>query len=167
MSESGSAREVEQVSAESLDAREQEALSVLQEICTASGLDVWPEARSRHAPYLDVELVGEDAAISYGRSGPALDGLQYLANLIIGRRIGADVRVILDAADYRARREQTLIDLAQEFAAQVRERQEECELDPLPAQERRIIHNALSNDPTVRTYSEGDDPDRRVIIAPR
>lgn len=156
----------EPVTAETLDAREHGALEILQEVCRASGLDIAPEPRSRHHPYLDVELVGGDAEISFGR-GPALDALQNLSNLVVSRRIGSDVRLILDVAGYRARRAANLRTLALEFADQVKQRQEECELDPLPAHERRIIHHALMDDPAIRTYSEGDDPDRRVIIAPR
>jgi len=167
MSESGIAKDAEPVTAETLDPRELEALEVLTEICRVSGLSIQAEPKSRHSPYLDVELVGEDIADSYGKNGQTLDSLQYLANLVVGRRVGPDVRFILDACGYRARRHETLVSLAQEFAAQVKERQEECELDPLPAHERRIIHNALSGDDGIRTYSEGDDPDRRVIIAPR
>ncbi len=167
MTDRGGSDAAEPLSSDGLEARESGAVEVLQEICRASGLSIDAEARGRHAPYLDVELVGEDVAATLGRHGQSLDALQYLANLIIGRRVGPEVRVILDAGGYRARRAETLTNLARDFAAQVKERQEECELDPLPAHERRIIHNALSDDPDIRTYSEGDDPDRRVIIAPR
>ena len=155
------------VDPEELGARERAAYDILAEICEVMCLDIRPQARGVNGQYLQLELVGEDALATYGRNGKSLDALQYLANLVIGRRVGGDVRVLLDAGDYRARRERTLEDLAQEYAALVKERQEECELDPLPAHERRIIHNALSNDPGIRTYSEGDDPDRRVVIAPR
>jgi len=152
---------------ESLTHDEEEALRVMRELCEASGLQMNAELRARHAPYLDVELTGPDAPATFGRHGQPLDALQYLANLIIARRVAGEVRVILDAGGYRARRADTLTRLAREYAAEVKARQEECELDPLPAHERRIIHNALLDDPDVRTYSEGDDPDRRVIIAPR
>ncbi len=155
------------VDPEELGPRERAAFDVLVEICQVTGLDMRPQALGVQGQYLQIELVGEDALSTYGRNGKSLDSLQYLANLIIGRRTGGDVRILLDAGSYRARREQTLEALAQEYATLVKERQEECELDPLPAHERRIIHNALANDLTIRTYSEGDDPDRRVIIAPR
>ena len=148
-----------------LEPRERAAYDVLADICQAMALDIRPEARAVNPPYIEIELVGADAEAAYGRHGKSLDALQYLANLIIGRKVG-DVRVLLDAADYRARRTTALEKLAHEYAALVRDRQEECELDPLPAHERRIIHNALLNEAGIRTYSEGDDPDRRVIIAP-
>ena len=150
-----------------LDPREQAAYGVVCDICTATGLEISPEVRSVQPPYIEVELTGEDALASFGRNGKVLDALQYLTNLVIGRKVGPEVRVVMDAADYRARRIEALESLAREYATLVKTRQEECELDPLPANERRIIHNVLSDDPDIRTYSEGDDPDRRVIIAPR
>jgi spoIIIJ-associated protein len=150
-----------------LDPREREAYDVMVEVCQTSGLAIEPVVRNVQPPYVEIELVGEDAAESFGRHGKSLDALQYLVNLIIGKKVGGEVRVVLDAADYRARRIETLTKLAHEYAAMVRERQEECELDPLPAHERRVIHNALGNEPDIRTYSEGEDSDRRVIIAPR
>lgn len=150
-----------------LSAVEQEAVAVIGELCTASGLDLRPVVRGVHAPYMDVELVGDDAAESFGSHGRALDALQFLLNLIVGRRANGEVRIVLDAGGYRARREHVLCQLAVECAEQVKQRQEECELDPLPPHERRIVHNALKNDPGVRTYSEGDEPDRHIVIAPR
>lgn len=156
-------------SPESIDlgAREQAALDIVAEICEKTALDLEAVARDVQGQYVHVELVGGDALSSFGRNGKSLDALQYLVNLIVGRRVGGDVRVLLDAADYRKRREETLVNLAMEYADLVKERQEECELDPLPAHERRIIHNALADVAGIRTYSEGDDPDRRVIIAPQ
>lgn len=156
----------ESVTRETLTEREQAAVGVLGSIFDSARLEIGAEPRSRHTPYLDVELIGQDALETFGRHGSSLDALQYLANLVIGRRVGPDIRLILDANSYRKRRAETLENLARQFAAQVKERQEECELDPLPAHERRIIHNALLDDHEVRTYSEGDEPDRRVIIAP-
>jgi spoIIIJ-associated protein len=166
MSESARPDNAEQVSADSLTERESAALEILRGVFEAGGLDIQAEARARHSPYLDVELTGRDALETFGRHGSSLDALQYLANLAINRRVGPEIRVILDANSYRRRRADTLENLARQYANQVKERQEECELDPLPAHERRIIHNALLDDPGVRTYSEGDEPDRRVVIAP-
>jgi len=150
-----------------LEAREHAAYEALVEMCEKTGLDLHPQVLEVQGQYLQVELIGNDALATFGRNGKSLDALQYLSNLIIGRRTGGDVRVLLDAGNYRARRQETLENLAREYAALVKERQEECELDPLPAHERRIVHNALAGDESIRTYSEGDDPDRRIIIAPR
>ena len=86
---------------------------------------------------------------------------------MLAHRISSDVRLMLDAEGYRARRAATLIERARDLAREVRERNQEAELEPLPAHERRIIHNALIDEPGIMTYSEGDEPDRRIVIAPR
>lgn len=166
MSEQETTKPMAAIDKADLGAREQTAHDILVEICEKTGLNIQPAVRGVQGLYVQIELVGDDAASTFGRNGKSLDALQYLANLVIGRRVGGDVRVLLDAGNYRGRREETLENLAREYADLVKERQEECELDPLPAHERRIVHNALSEYPGVRTYSEGDDPDRRVIIAP-
>jgi spoIIIJ-associated protein len=144
-----------------------EAMAVLEEMCAASALDLTPVARGEHGAYLEVDLAGSDAEVTFGSRGKSLDALQYLANMILARRVGPDVRVILDAGGYRERRTQVLTDLAVKCANEVRTRQEECELDPLPAHERRIVHTALKDETDIVTYSEGEEPDRHVVIAPR
>jgi spoIIIJ-associated protein len=149
------------------DERDLAALETVRELCEASELDMEPEIRGVEGSYLKVELVGEDAVRIFGAHGRMLDALQFLANLIISRRLGPGVRVLLDAGGYRERRMQMLVELAREYAAEVKARKEECEIDSLPPHERRIIHKLLSDDPDVMTYSEGEEPDRRIIIAPR
>ena len=143
------------------------ALAFLGEVSAASGLEMHPEVRSIQAPYLNIELVGEDMRLTFGRMGQGLDALQFLVNLIVSRRIASDVRVVLDAADYRSRRVEALTRKAVELANEVKARNEEAELEPLPAHERRIVHAALADDPEITTYSEGDEPDRRIVISPR
>ncbi len=157
----------ENVNTHNITDMERGAFDIIIEMCQAMELDITPEITGSNPPYLEINLTGHDAAEAFGRFGKRLDAVQYLANLLILKRVGAEVRVVLDCAGYRLRRIQVLENLAREYAAQVKERQEECELDPLPAHERRIIHNTLSDDPHVTTYSEGVDPDRKVIIAPR
>ena len=114
-----------------------------------------------------LEVVGEDAGRIIGRYGSGLNALQYLTGLVVQRRTGEHVRLQLDAEGYRDRREAALVEQARSLAAEVIQAGQEAELDPLSAFERRIIHNALLDHPDVITYSEGEDPDRRVIIAPR
>ena len=114
-----------------------------------------------------LEIVGEGAGDLVGRYGDTLNALQYLTTLVTLRRAGEHVRILLDAAGYRARRQASLVELARELAAEVVKHGQEAELDPLGAFERRIIHNALMDHPDVVTYSEGDEPERRVVIAPR
>ncbi len=149
------------------DERDLAALDIISEMCSVSGLDMHAEIRGVEGSYLKVELVGDEAARIFGAHGRMLDALQFLANLIISRRLGPGVRVLLDAGGYRERRLKMLTDLAREYAEEVKARREECEIDSLPPHERRIIHKLLSEDPDVMTYSEGEEPDRRIIIAPR
>jgi spoIIIJ-associated protein len=152
---------------ERLNADQSLAFTIVSEICAATGLDVRPEVRRTQPPYMDIDLAGPDAALTFGRYGPSLDALQMIANLIISRRTRTDVRLLIDAAGYRGRRADILRTRAIELAREVKARNQEAELEPLPAHERRIIHSVLADDPEVETYSEGDDPDRRVVISPR
>ncbi len=159
--------ETEEIGAASTpDARDQEALDIVHDICDISGLDMAAECTGKEQAYLQIELVGADASETFGKHGKSLDALQYLVNLIVARRVGSEVRVMLDAGGYRERRIAALTAMAQEYAAQVRDRQEECEIE-LPPHERRIIHQALQDSEGIRTFSEGVGNDRRVIIAPR
>ena len=158
--------EKQSIPIEDLTESEKIAFDVIADVCVESMLNLKPVVRSIQSPYMEIELVGEDALISFGKNGKQLDALQYLCNLIISRKVPEDVRVSLDASDYRARRVAALETLARECAQQVIERQEEAELDPLPSHERRILHNILSTIEGIRTYSEGEDPNRHVIIAP-
>lgn len=151
---------------EQLNEDERAAFQVVADACEATGADMRAVVKGLKPPYLEIDLVGQFASEGFGNSGRRLDSLQFLLNLIVNHRYRSDVRILLDCDDFRARREEALTTLALECAAQVKERQEECELDPLPPHERRIIHNALKDDPTIRTYSEGEEPDRRTIIAP-
>jgi spoIIIJ-associated protein len=114
-----------------------------------------------------LEIVGDDAGLAIGRYGSTLNALQYLVGLVAQRRTGEHLRITLDAEGYRDRREAALVEQARTLAAEVAKAGQEAELDPLGAFERRIIHNALLNHPDVVTYSEGEEPDRRVIIAPK
>jgi spoIIIJ-associated protein len=167
MAESEDAMAAQELEPEALPQDQRVALEVMTEICEASQMEMRPVVRHVQPPYLHIELVGGDVRQTWGRYGQALDSLQFLANLILSRRIRSDVRVVLDADSYRERRANALRARALELAREVTERQEEAELEPLPPHERRIIHTALAGHPDIMTYSEGDEPDRRIVISPR
>jgi spoIIIJ-associated protein len=156
-----------EIAPEMLTPDQRAGLTLLEEICASTKQEVRPVVRSVQDPYVHIELVGDDVRATWGRMGQALDALQFLANLILSRRVGSDVRMMLDADNYRARRADALRIRALDLAGEVKARNEEAELEPLPAHERRIIHSALADDPDVRTYSEGDEPGRHVVISPR
>jgi spoIIIJ-associated protein len=143
------------------------ARDFVQEVVTAMGLEVDVEAEETDDGTVRLDVVGEGAGEIIGRYGDGINALQYLTTLVTQRRTGEHVRVQLDAESYRRRREDALTAQALELAGEVKRTGQEAELDPLGAYERRIIHNALVGHPDVITYSEGEDPDRRVVIAPR
>jgi spoIIIJ-associated protein len=116
--------------------------------------------------YVHLELYGTDVSYIVGDRGEPLNSLQFLVNLMYTKKFGSGVRVVLDGNDFRKSREKVLQKLAMDIAEQVLKRGEEAVLDALPAFERRVIHKALQNYKGVTTYSEGEEPNRRVVIAP-
>ena len=149
-----------------LNTDQRRAYDLVQGLCEASGMEARAVVRSAQRPYLHVELLGADIQSTFGRMGQGLDALQLLFNMVLPRHTDGDVRLMLDAEGYRARRADSLRQRAVDLANEVKARNEEAELEPLPAHERRIIHAALSEDPDISTYSEGDEPHRRVVISP-
>ncbi|MCS7190107.1 MAG: hypothetical protein NZ843_00740 [Fimbriimonadales bacterium] len=130
-------------------------------------LKVQAVLRGSHGRYVEVELVGRDANILVGRNGEVLDQLQFLLNNIVPRVIEPQVRIVLDGAGWRRRRTERLRNQVIAIANEVKLRGEEAVLPPMPPHERRIVHQALKDDPEVITYSEGEEPNRYVVISPR
>jgi len=111
-----------------------------------------------------VIIEGEDSGIIIGRRGETLDALQYLCCLAINN--GGDYkRVIIDTENYRKKREETLIRLSHKLADKVLKSKKSITLEPMTPYERRIIHEALQNNKYVKTYSIGEEPNRKVVIA--
>jgi spoIIIJ-associated protein len=140
--------------------------NLLREIVASGDLDVTVTPAGVSGRYVNLVLDGKDVAFLVGKHGEVLNALQYLVNIIGNRKLTAGVRATLDGNDYRKRREDTLTQLAVNIANQVKKRGEEAVLDALPAFERRIVHKALSTVSGITTYSEGEEPNRRVIVAP-
>ena len=113
---------------------------------------------------LSIEMKGENMGILIGKRGQTLDSLQYLANRVANKHQEGYVRVKLDTENYRARREETLKNLAKNIAYKVKRSRRAVSLEPMNPYERRIIHSALQNDPYVTTHSEGEEPYRKVVI---
>lgn len=116
---------------------------------------------------LYINLAGPKMGIIIGRRGQTLDSIQYLISLVVNKENDKDhyVKVILDTEDYRKKREETLIRLANRLAERVIKSGRKVELEPMNPYERRIIHSALQEIDQVVTYSEGEEPYRKVIIA--
>jgi spoIIIJ-associated protein len=113
-----------------------------------------------------VDIRGNDLSILIGRKAETLNALQYITNLIIGRHLEKWVPLQLDVEGYRARRELALRNLAERMAEQARSTGRRQVLEPMTASERRLVHLALREDTTVITESIGDEPNRKVTIAP-
>ena len=119
----------------------------------------------RATAVLDVE--GEDLGLLIGRRGTTLAALQYFVNVLVTRKLGSRVLVTVDVEHYHRRREETLQGLARRMADRVRQSRRPITLEPMPAGERRIIHLALSDDPSVMTASTGFGEGRKIVIKPR
>ncbi|QDR83092.1 RNA-binding cell elongation regulator Jag/EloR [Sporomusa termitida] len=111
-----------------------------------------------------INLRGEELGILIGKHGQTLDALQYLTNLAANRDADERSRIVLDVEDYRKRRAETLSRLAMRLADKVKRRGERVVLEPMSPQERKIIHMTLQGDNRIVTYSEGDEPYRKVVI---
>lgn len=113
------------------------------------------------------ELVGEQMGQLIGKRGQTLNALQYLTHLVVNKNNQQNYKtVIVDAENYRAKREETLKDLAQKLANKAIRMKSEVKLEPMPSFERKIIHTTLQDHSEVSTYSEGRDPNRYIVIKP-
>jgi spoIIIJ-associated protein len=112
-----------------------------------------------------ISLTGPDMGIIIGYRGETLDSLQYLVSLVVNKGHETEYkRVVLDTENYRQKREETLKRLAMKTADKVIRSGRSFKLEPMNPYERRVIHSALQNDPKIQTFSEGDEPFRRVVI---
>lgn len=150
---------------EAMKAAEEKGRAFLAKIFEEMRLDVVIDVKE-NGGYLVFDLQGESLGILIGRRGDTLDALQFLLNLVINEKNSAKVKGIIDIENYRAKREDTLVGLSHKLAAKARKTGQKVVLEPMNPQERRIIHMALQNDKRVTTYSEGEEPYRKVVIEP-
>ncbi len=141
----------------------EEAKQFLEQVFKAMHVTVMMEKMS-HDDHVLLNLRGDDLGVLIGKHGQTLDALQYLTNLAANRDANERSRIILDVEDYRKRRAETLSRLAMRLADKVKRRGERVVLEPMSPQERKIIHMALQNDNRIVTYSEGEEPYRKVVI---
>lgn len=115
--------------------------------------------------YINISNVdSSDKGIIIGKRGNTLDSIQYLISLTINKGQHKYIRVFLDIEDYRKKREETLVRLAEKMAEKAKYTNRPVKLEPMNPSERRIIHSALQKYNNVTTYSEGNEPFRRVVI---
>jgi spoIIIJ-associated protein len=151
----------------------QSAVKVLEDLLELMGVEADVTPRSPETPgdgvgmieaVLDVE--GDDLGILIGRRGQTLSSLQYVLNLIVSKQMNRRVAFGIDVDSYRRRREDALVSLAKRMAARVRGTGRSVTLEPMPPNERRIVHMALAEDPAVMTVSIGEGEARKVAITP-
>jgi spoIIIJ-associated protein len=149
------------------------AAEIVETILACLRLDAEVEAhpassdavQSGFVSYLNI--TGDDLGMLIGRRGETLASLQFITNLVLGKRLRRWAKVQLDVEGYRTRREQMLRTLAQRMAARVQESGVPVTLEAMPANERRIVHLTLNNHPYVTTASFGEGDQRRVVISPK
>lgn len=160
------AGEAEIVPGESTRDMPQEASKVLQELLHSMGFDAEVSVRSTEIPVV-LEVQGDNLGALIGRRGDNLSALQFMVNLILARGRRAWPRVVIDVENYRSRRADSLRALAERTAYRVQRNGRPFTLEAMPATDRRIIHLSLRDREDVETYSIGEGPARRVVIAPR
>ncbi len=126
-----------------------------------------PAEDPREKPVVLVDVQGNDLSILIGRRSETLNALQYITNLILSKEVGGWVPLMIDVQGYRARRERQLRKMARRLAEQVVHTDRRQMLEPMPANERRIIHLELRDNTLVTTESVGEEPYRKVTIVPK
>ena len=140
-----------------------EALRFLRDVTKEMGLDLEISAKKGDES-LYVDIQGKDSGTIIGKRGQTLDAIQYLTSLVVNKGQDEYTRVVVDAENYRAKREKTLEALAYRLANKVIKTKRSVKLEPMNPYERKVIHAALHDHPKVMTRSEGQDPYRRVVI---
>jgi spoIIIJ-associated protein len=140
------------------------AADFIHKICQAMGVNANTQA-SKDGEHWHIDITGPELGILIGRRGDTLDALQYLTNLAVARKLSERVRLVVDVEGYRLRREETLVRLAKRLSEKVMRTGIRIVLEPMNPHERRIIHTSLQDEAKISTFSEGDDPNRRVVIS--
>lgn len=141
------------------------AKEFLDKVFTAMGIDAKTEAAyNKEESIIEINIEGDEMGVLIGKRGQTLDSLQYLVSLVINKDSENYIKVKLDTENYRARRKETLENLAKNIANKVKRTRKPVSLEPMNPYERRIIHSALQNDKYVETYSEGEEPYRKVVV---
>lgn len=139
------------------------AITFLKGVTEQMGLSLDISAKgNKDSLYIDIK--GKDAGTIIGKRGQTLDSIQYLTSLVANKGREDYLRVIIDAENYRSKRERTLKHLAEKIADKVSRTGRSVRLEPMNPYERKVIHATLQNKPGIVTRSEGEEPYRRVII---
>ncbi len=134
-------------------------LDVLEKMDVKAEIDIEEDDEK-----VQLTVNGRDMGIIIGRRGETLDSLQYLCSLVVNKDNEDYKRIVIDIENYRQKREETLVKLANKLAERVMKYKKPITLEPMNPYERRIIHSSLQNNRYVETYSTGDEPNRKVVI---
>lgn len=140
------------------------AQEFLQQLTELMGVKVSVAVATDDEGNVRVNMDGDTLGILIGRRGETLDALQYLTSLQVNKGRNEYTRVTLDTEGYRAKREEALVRLANRMANRCQKTGRKVALEPMNPYERRILHSALQNHPAVTTHSEGEEPNRHVVI---
>lgn len=142
----------------------QTGVAFLEKVCKAMGVEAGFVVK-QEGDFWHIDISGPELGILIGRRGDTLEALQYITSLAVGRQIAERVRIIVDVEGYRQRREETLVRLARRLSEKVKRTGGRVVLEPMNPHERRIIHTALQDEGRITTFSEGEEPNRRVVIS--
>ncbi len=150
---------------EQVEEVKQRAETFLADVFQAMDLDAnVSSSYDRETGMLTIDMKGENMGVLIGKRGQTLDSLQYLVSLVVNKGFDGYIHVKADTENYRERRKKTLENLAKNIAVKVKRNRSSVALEPMNPYERRIIHSALQGDRYVTTYSEGEEPYRKVIV---
>ena len=159
---------IEPVSADRQEKAKTDAIKFLTDVFKAMKLEAVVNVEFDAAENeLSIDVKAEDMGVLIGKRGQTLDSLQYIVSLAINKDSNEYVKVKLDSENYRIRRKETLENLAKNIASKVKRTGRQVSLEPMNSFERRIIHSALQGDPNCETFSEGNDPYRKVVVKPK
>ncbi|MEN6314003.1 MAG: RNA-binding cell elongation regulator Jag/EloR [Clostridiaceae bacterium] len=143
--------------------RADEAVRFLEDVLSKMNVEVEIEKVEDDESIL-LKITGKDSGIIIGRRGETLDALQYLTSLAVNKQSSEYKRVTIDIENYRQKREETLVKLAERLSDRVVRYRKSVTLEPMNPYERRIIHASLQNNKLVETHSVGEEPNRKVVI---
>ena len=146
------------------EAPEGRAFTFLTDVTRLMGVEVTINARRDEEGNVRVDMFGDTLGILIGRRGETLDALQYLTSLYVNKGSEDYIRVTLDTENYRAKREEALRRLANRMANRAVKTGRKVVMEPMNPYERRILHSALQQNDAVTTHSEGEEPNRHVVI---
>jgi spoIIIJ-associated protein len=156
-----------ELSEEELDKVADTAVAVIQKILSGFGIEAAIDEYEGDDGEIILDIVGGDLALLIGRHGKTLDSLQTLVGAATSRQLGFRYPIVVDVEGYRGRRREKLEDMARRAADRAVRQARPVKLRPMTSYERRLVHMALRDDRRVVTGSEGEDPARAVVVAPK